>query len=511
MPAEAIRARPANGLRALEQERHDAGVEFHHSPGLNVAQERLAGGGLKVTFRDGSSPGQQWLRVRLPPYQDRHTSSGASEMSSYGAERTPEDWAETLAAQYPDPSHGFAVEQEGTSVSFRPHVRGVDPPPRPRAGNLFADGSLFARRRAAREARLGQDVSIRRPPLAEPIAPLGTTPWHDGLWDNWNNGLWMEWNTLSDEAVRHVQPELLRRVLGGEVLLEMPIARILARAKEAHFTDSQFTAADLNQAISGSEARNRLPDVDKVRSALLRLTSAHGVDPRDVVFHGRPLAEAPAPSPEPTGESPDRAPLGKDGMPFISQYKPLGARRGYVGDGRCALASMAMIYRKFGVWNGLSDAQLIERLDAEDGMINRGTYQPSIRGMLDQTHQLEYSETLASGLSNAELERVLSRAGSLSGIPPEVHARVVPHASEWMWMHLIEDHPIVAQGFSNFPWNNSGSSHWVVFSGIEDGKVVVHDPEHPERKPDTVPLEQAAQFLRPASRLFAVGRKVPRS
>ncbi|HEX4621711.1 MAG TPA: hypothetical protein VH208_09110, partial [Myxococcaceae bacterium] len=50
--------------------------------------------------------------------------------------------------------------------------------------------------------------------------------------------------------------------------------------------------------------------------------------------------------------------------------------------------------------------------------------------------------------------------------------------------------------------------HWVVFGGLtEDGKVIVHDPEHPGLKADTVTIEQAAQFLGPASRLFAVGRK----
>jgi hypothetical protein len=187
-------------------------------------------------------------------------------------------------------------------------------------------------------------------------------------------------------------------------------------------------------------------------------------------------------------------------MPFISQNKPKGAKAGYDGDGRGALAAMAMVYRKFGLWNGMSDAELIERLDEEDGMTNRGTYPPSIRAMLEQSGQLEFTETLASGLSNRELEGALSRAGGLSALPEDVKARVVPYASDWIWMHLAEGHPVVAQGVS--------SSHWVVFGGLtEDGKVIVHDPENPELKADTVTIEQAAQLLGPASRLFAVGRK----
>jgi hypothetical protein len=513
VPAEPVRRNRLPGwIVEPEQRRPTGSVEFHHSPGLNVSQQRLDGGGVRVTFHQGFSPGQQWVRVRLPPYSEGHVSSGGAEMSSYGEDRTPEEWAQSVAMQYPGPSHGFGVTQEGSSVSFRRLGAGEAEAWQPRPG--FRDG-WHDNMRAAREALRAQ-VDQRAAPLpqrlGEPPAPLGATAWRDELWSDWNKGLWLDWNNLSDDAVRRVHPELLRRLRSEDpadaVVLEMPFARILARAKEKRFTHTPFTVADLNQAIARAEGKNRLPDVEKVSSSLLRLAAAHGIDPRQVVFHGRLLSDPSPARTEPTGASRARAPLGEDGMPFISQNKPKGAKAGYDGDGRCALAAMAMVYRKFGLWSGLSDAELIERLDEEDGMNNRGTYQPSIRAMLEQTGQLEYTETLASGLSNRELEGALSRAGSLSALPEDVKARVVPYASDWIWMHLAEGHPVVAQGFSNFPWNNGGGSHWVVFGGLtEDGKVLVHDPEHPELKVDTVTLEQAAQFLGPASRLFAVGRK----
>ncbi|HLL52096.1 MAG TPA: C39 family peptidase, partial [Myxococcaceae bacterium] len=154
--------------------------------------------------------------------------------------------------------------------------------------------------------------------------------------------------------------------------------------------------------------------------------------------------------------------------PFISQYNPAGAGAGYTnGAANCAPASMAMIARSMGLGEGLTDAQLINKLGGVGGTNADGT---SINGVVAMANEL--------------------------GVNAEVHG---PRADPtWIAQTLAAGKQIVANGdYYAAPGHyepGRSSGHYITVTGMnQDGTVNVQDPADPNLK--TMTMQELATFM----------------
>jgi hypothetical protein len=154
--------------------------------------------------------------------------------------------------------------------------------------------------------------------------------------------------------------------------------------------------------------------------------------------------------------------------PFISQYNPSGAGAGYTnGAANCAPASMAMIARSMGLGEGLTDAQLINKLGAAGGTDADGT---SINGVVAMANEL--------------------------GVNAEIHG---PRAdADWIAQTLASGKKIVANGdYYAAPGHyqaGKSSGHYIEVDSMNaDGTVNVRDPADPNLK--TMTMQELATFI----------------
>lgn len=200
-------------------------------------------------------------------------------------------------------------------------------------------------------------------------------------------------------------------------------------------------------------------------------TRPAGTDVRDT-FETRPTPtpvptpEAPvdaAVTPEPGDVASDGAAQVSDpadtqtrnGIPWISQLKPEGAAESYdLGDFNCAPASFAMVARKAGYGEGLSDAELISEL-AGIGKTQKGTG-TSMNGALAMANKIgmpvDRSEVSFPGFNQA-----------------------------WMDEQLAKGKAVIANGALETPEGPSG--HFIVVTGKDaEGNYLINDPLNAENR-----------------------------
>ncbi len=165
----------------------------------------------------------------------------------------------------------------------------------------------------------------------------------------------------------------------------------------------------------------------------------------------------------------DNRPAGPGNVPFISQYRPVGAERGYSnGPSNCGPTSMAMIARAMGYGKGMSDAQLINHLGRIGGTTGAGT---SVNGIV-------------------AMARAMGKTGTVKGPGPDV---------EWIAQQLRAGKLVVANGDYHAmpPHQNEArtSGHYVTVAGLDaQGNFIVRDPADQNVK--TVTPAQLRHFIR---------------
>ncbi|MBI3184437.1 MAG: C39 family peptidase [Myxococcales bacterium] len=185
----------------------------------------------------------------------------------------------------------------------------------------------------------------------------------------------------------------------------------------------------------------------------------------------------PAQLPDPVDLSPaqqveevgDRGQVDGSQVPFISQYRPAGAERGYSnGPANCGPTSMAMLARAFGYGAGMTDAELINHLGRIGGTGANGT---GVNGI-------------------AAMAQAMGKGAETRGPGPQV---------EWMAEQLRAGKMVVANGdyFAMPPHQNESrtSGHYVAVAGLDaQGNFIVRDPA--DQNVRTVTPEQMAHFIR---------------
>ena len=148
---------------------------------------------------------------------------------------------------------------------------------------------------------------------------------------------------------------------------------------------------------------------------------------------------------------PYRAPILRDGAPYVVQTRPGGAGPAWRGMHRCGPTTLYMAGRSLGLFpHPASDARAIQRLDRVDGMIDHGT---TPRAMVETAQRFGMTTDLRTGWRPAFVDRALGdgKAVVLSG-----DARYLPGRDP------------------NAP-NRMG--HYILVVGkLADGRFVVHDP-----------------------------------
>lgn len=179
-----------------------------------------------------------------------------------------------------------------------------------------------------------------------------------------------------------------------------------------------------------------------------------------------PVEVNPAPAPS---RVEDRDPVGASKVPYISQYRPVGAERGYTnGRANCGPTSMAMLARAFGYRKDLADAQLINHLGRIGGTGSNGT---NVNGI-------------------AAMARAMGKSAQVKGPGPNV---------EWMKEQLRSGKLLVANGdyYAMPPHQNEGrtSGHYVTVAGLDaNGNFIVRDPA--DQNVRTITAAQMAHFIR---------------
>ncbi len=168
--------------------------------------------------------------------------------------------------------------------------------------------------------------------------------------------------------------------------------------------------------------------------------------------HGAALRNAaPKIGGAPVAKVGDNQPAGPSNVPYISQYRPVGAEHGYWnGPANCGPTSMAMVARSFGYGKGMSDAQLINHLGSIGGTSGNGT---GINGI-------------------AAMARAIGKKATTRGPGAQI---------EWMKEQLREGKLVVANGDYHAmpPHQNEArtSGHYVCVAGLDShGNFIVRDP-----------------------------------
>lgn len=166
----------------------------------------------------------------------------------------------------------------------------------------------------------------------------------------------------------------------------------------------------------------------------------------------------------PVDEAP---PAGRYDVPFISQYRPVGAERGYSnGPSNCGPTSMAMVARAMGYGEGMSDAQLINALGRAGGTTGDGT---NVNGIIAMAREMGKTGEMHAGTDVAWLTEQL-KAGKLCVANGDYHA-MPPHQNE-----------------------AKTSGHYVCVAGLdESGNFIVRDPA--DENVRIVTPEQMRHFL----------------
>lgn len=171
--------------------------------------------------------------------------------------------------------------------------------------------------------------------------------------------------------------------------------------------------------------------------------------------------------PAPVNPNPPSA--GPGNVPYINQYRPVGAERGYSnGPANCGPTSMAMIARAFGYGRGLSDAQLINQLGRIGGTTGNGT---NVNGI-------------------AAMARAMGKSAQTRGPGPDVG---------WIADQLRHGKLVVANGdyWAMPPHQNEArtSGHYVCVCGLDaHGNFIVRDPA--DQHVSTITPSQLNHFLR---------------
>ncbi len=147
----------------------------------------------------------------------------------------------------------------------------------------------------------------------------------------------------------------------------------------------------------------------------------------------------------------DNKPTSGTQPPFISQYRPDGAERGYYnGPANCGPTSMAMVARAMGYGQGMTDAQLINHLGQKGGTSGNGT---NVNGIV-------------------QMAQAMGKQGQIRGPGANV---------DWIREQLQQGKQVVANGdyYAMPPHRNDAktSGHYVLVYGMDaQGRFLVHDP-----------------------------------
>lgn len=165
----------------------------------------------------------------------------------------------------------------------------------------------------------------------------------------------------------------------------------------------------------------------------------------------------------PVGDAPAG---GNYDVPYISQYRPVGAENGYYnGPSNCGPTSMAMLARAFGYGAGMSDAQLINALGRAGGTTGDGT---NVNGIIAMAREMGKEGQMRQG----------------GGV-------------DFMIQALQEGKLCVANGdyYAMPPHVNDArtSGHYVAVVGYENGNFIVRDPA--DQNVRLVSREQMEQFI----------------
>lgn len=204
----------------------------------------------------------------------------------------------------------------------------------------------------------------------------------------------------------------------------------------------------------------------------LRLPAVNGAFTSDdlSVGVGKALRDgAPKLGGAPVAKVEDNKPADDLQVPYINQYRPVGAERGYSnGPSNCGPTSMAMVARAFGYGKGMSDAQLINHLGRIGGTTAAGT---GVNGLVS-------------------MAREMGKTGTIKGPGPQV---------EWMKEQLRAGKLVIANGdyYAMPPHQNEGrtSGHYVCVAGLDShGNFIVRDPADSNVR--TITPNQMAHFIR---------------
>lgn len=160
--------------------------------------------------------------------------------------------------------------------------------------------------------------------------------------------------------------------------------------------------------------------------------------------------------------------VGQYNVPYISQYRPVGAERGYSnGPSNCGPTSMAMLARAFGYGGNMSDAQLINHLGRFGGTTSAGT---SVNGIVAMARAIGKEATVKGPGPNIEWMKEQLRAGKLLVANGDYHA-MPPHQNE-----------------------ARTSGHYVTVAGLDErGNFIVRDPA--DQAVRTITPQQMAHFI----------------
>ncbi len=164
----------------------------------------------------------------------------------------------------------------------------------------------------------------------------------------------------------------------------------------------------------------------------------------------------------------ENGPTNRTAPPFISQYRPNGAERGYYnGPANCGPTSMAMLARAMGYGEGMTDAQLINHLGQKGGTSGDGT---NVNGIV-------------------AMAQAMGKQGQIRGPGANV---------DWIREQLQQGKMVVANGdyYAMPPHQNEArtSGHYVLVHGIDaQGRFLVHDPADQNVK--SVSAQELAYFI----------------